>query len=82
MCTKTADLVISGHVLTDACNFLHECRIDPKNAWAILSARPALNDDQIEYVKILKEKGHSVPSIAHSFKVGGSTLYRALQDAA
>jgi len=44
--------------------------------------RPALNDDQIEYVKILKEKGPSVPSIAPSFKVGRSTLYRALQDAA
>lgn len=30
MCTKTVNWVISGHAFTDACNFLHECRIDPE----------------------------------------------------
>ena len=30
MCTKTANWVISGHASTAACNFLHECRIDPQ----------------------------------------------------
>lgn len=48
----------------------------------LIGRRPALGPDQIEYAKILKEQGHSVTSIARSFKVGRSTLYRALQDAA
>ena len=48
----------------------------------LIGRRPVLNDNQIEQAKVLREQGHSVTAIARSFKVGRSTLYRALQDAA